>query len=99
MPVISCGLLTLSNAPGDSKWCEFLLKSLASAKKQFLGGYLCADLYYLTEDACSRQILLADSDVCTSITTALLAAASSTAVLVRLLALRHRARSTTGLII
>lgn len=52
-------------------------------EKQFLAGYLCASLYYLIEDGRSRQILFADREASTAITTALLAAASSTAVMVR----------------
>lgn len=73
-----------NDASGDAAWSEFLLKSLGAVKKQFLAGYLCASLYYLIEDTCSCQILFADSEADTVIMSALLAAASSTEVLVSL---------------
>lgn len=59
---------------------------MKSVEKQFLAGYLCASLYYLVEDTHSRQSLFADSQASTAIIKALLAAGSSTAVLVRLCA-------------
>lgn len=56
---------------------------MESAEKQFLAGYLCASLYYLVEDTHSRRIVFSDSKASKDITKALLAAASSNAVLVR----------------
>ena len=56
---------------------------MKSVEQQFLAGYLCASLYYLIEDAHSRHILLADNKASAAVTTALLTAASSTAVMVR----------------
>ena len=70
-------------ASGDTAWNKLLFDGMKSVEKQFLAGYLCASLYYLIEDPHSRQILFVDSEANTAINTALLAAASSTAVMVR----------------
>ena len=67
---------------GDSAWSKLILKGMESAEKQFLAGYLCASLYYLVEDTHSRRIVFSDSKAGRDVTKALLAAASSTAVLV-----------------
>lgn len=84
--MLSNQTVEFENASGDSAWTQLLLQGMESGDKQFLAGYLCASLYYLIEDTHSRQCLLADSKASTAIIKALLAAGSSTAVLVSLCA-------------
>ena len=76
-------IFVLSYFTGESSWRKLLLDGLASQEKRpFLSGYLCASLFYIVKDPCSRQQLFADSAAQAAVTEALSEAALCTLSLV-----------------